>query len=445
MLPLIDQLQPKRVLIALDADFRTNVAVAAALRGLMTSLSASRGVAVETWPLDHGQGIDDLLAAGRSPIIVEGDDLAILLAELPATATAVASQNDRVEITVGTDEHRVNDDAVAALAGEEELFARAGLLMRMVGEDAVQDGIVRPRGAKRICVLLRQTLREFMTRRIQFVETKIGHDGDLHQKPVHPPGWCVSADHARGAWPGVRPLRAIVTCPAFRADGSILSTNGYDPLTGRFLSSVFELPPIPAKPTRDDAVRAADALLNVTVDFPFARAEHRAAWLAFVLTPLARHAFCGPSPLFPIDANTRGSGKSLLAHLGGIIATGRTLACMANPKDDEECRPRRQHGSQNVRIRSAVLPGGISTPAQFRESVRHGRNQSRDQEEPGSVPRGEPGRCREGSRRLSGCSVATDLRAVAIRRTAVSVRALLSEVGRRQLGCQHSSRPVSKD
>jgi hypothetical protein len=131
-----------------------------------------------------------------------------------------------------------------------------------------------------------------------------------------------------------------VTCPALRADGSVLSTNGYDPLTGLFLSSAIELPPIPERPTRDDAVRAADVLLNVTVDFPFARPEHRSAWLAFVLTPLARHAFSGPSPLFLIDANTRGSGKSLLADVGGIIATGTTLARMSNPNDDEECRKR---------------------------------------------------------------------------------------------------------
>ena len=340
VLPLIDQLQPKRVLIALDADFRTNVAVAAALRGLVASLSESRDVAVETWPLDDGKGIDDLLAAGRSPTVVEGEDVEALLAELPASSAAVAAQSSRVEILVGTDEHRVNDEAVAVLAGDEDLFARVGMLTRIVGEDAVHDGIVRPNGAKRIRLLLPQSLRESMTRRIQFIEMRNGPDGEPYPKQAHPPGWCVSAVHARGAWPGMRPLRAIVTCPALRSDGSILSANGYDPTTGLFLASAIELPPIPAQPTRDDAMRAADVLLSVTVDFPFAKPEHRAGWLAFVLTPLARHAFSGPSPLFLIDANTRGSGKSLLADVGGIIATGTTLARMSNPRDDEECRKR---------------------------------------------------------------------------------------------------------
>ena len=343
VLPLIDQLQPKRVLIAMDADFRTNVAVAGALLGLVTTLSESHDVAVETWPPDDGKGIDDLLAAGRSPILVEGDDVAALLAGLPASAKAVAAQNGvhgRIEIIVGTDEHRVNDEAVAVLAGDDDLFARVGMLTRIVGEDAVHDGIVRPNGAKRIRVLQPQSLREAMTRRIQFIEMRATPNGDITPKQAHPPGWCVSAVHARGEWLGVRPLRAIVTCPALRSDGSILSTNGYDPTTGLFLASAIDLPPIPAQPTRDDAIRAAAMILDVVVDFPFAKPEHRAAWLAFVLTPLARHAFSGPSPLFLIDANTRGSGKSLLADVGGIIATGTTLARMSNPRDDEECRKR---------------------------------------------------------------------------------------------------------
>ena len=61
-------------------------------------------------------------------------------------------------------------------------------------------GVVRPNGAKRIRVLLPQSLRESMTRRIQFIEMRNGPDGEPYQKPVHPPGWCVSAVHARGAW-----------------------------------------------------------------------------------------------------------------------------------------------------------------------------------------------------------------------------------------------------
>ena len=46
-------------------------------------------------------------------------------------------------------------------------------------------------------------------------------------------------------------------------------------------------------------------------DFPFAADMHRAAWLAALLTPLARPAFDGPAPLFLVDANVRAAGKGL--------------------------------------------------------------------------------------------------------------------------------------
>lgn len=339
VLPLIERLQPKRLRIALDADYRTNVAVATALQGLMT-MCCSYEVAVETWPLDAGKGIDDVLASGHVSTLVQGADLQSLLADLPVSASNCKYPAGRAEIIVTTEEHRVNDAAITAIAGDEKLFVRAGMLVRIVDADTVQDGIFRQDGTERISAVAPQSLRELMTRRIEFVEERMNPQGDILVKPVHPPWWCVSAVHARGTWSGIRPLRSIVACPVLRPDGSIISTNGYDPITGLYLSTAIELPPIPARPNRDDAIRACDVLLEVIDEFPFATPEHRAAWLTFALTMLARYAFCGPSPLFLIDANTRGSGKSLLADLVGVIATGTTMSRMSNPKDDDECRKR---------------------------------------------------------------------------------------------------------
>jgi hypothetical protein len=44
-------------------------------------------------------------------------------------------------------------------------------------------------------------------------------------------------------------------------------------------------------------------------DSPFKTEALRAAWLAGVLTPIARFAFRVPAPLFLMDANVRGAGK----------------------------------------------------------------------------------------------------------------------------------------
>ena len=64
------------------------------------------------------------------------------------------------------------------------------------------------------------------------------------------------------------------------------------------------------------------------------------AWLAGLLTPLARHAIDGPCPLFLNDANVAGSGKSKLVNILSIVATGRKAARMAFIDKDEEMEKR---------------------------------------------------------------------------------------------------------
>jgi hypothetical protein len=339
-LPLVEKLQPIRILVSMDADFRTNPAVASAVRGLVTSLSESYEVAVETWEAADGKGIDDLLSSGGVAKIVEGADLDALLAELPASSKFSDSSKDRIQIKIDCFEQRVNDEVIGAMASDENLFSRSGQLVRIVREDSVQDGIVGPSELKRIRSLEAPTLRELMTKRICFRQNKVCPNGEIVEVDAHPPGWCVGAVLARGVWPGIRPLLGIVTTPILRPDGSIVSTNGYDPLTGLYLSTDLELPPFPAVFTHADAVRAAEKLLDLVCDFPFSTPEHRSAWLAFLLTASARTAFSGPAPLFLIDANIRGSGKSMLSDVVGFIAMGTTLPRMSNPKDDEECRKR---------------------------------------------------------------------------------------------------------
>ncbi len=88
----------------------------------------------------------------------------------------------------------------------------------------------------------------------------------------------------------------------------------------------------------DDADAAMERLLEVVCDFPFETPEHRAAWLASLLTPLARFAFSGPSPLFLIDANVRGAGKGLLAQTIGRIVLGREMPVSSYAHDSDEMR-----------------------------------------------------------------------------------------------------------
>ena len=107
-------------------------------------------------------------------------------------------------------------------------------------------------------------------------------------------------------------------------------------------------PPICERPSLDDAIAARDALLEAVEDFPFERQVHKAAWLAALLTPLARFAFTGPSPLFLVDANVRAAGKGLSLDTISRIVTGERFTIATYTNDEDELRKR---------ITSLVLAG----------------------------------------------------------------------------------------
>lgn len=132
-------------------------------------------------------------------------------------------------------------------------------------------------------------------------------------------------------------LEGVVSSPQFLRDGSALFTPGFDARSGVYLEGGADFRPIPQRPTHEDAIAARDELLEVIVDFPLREVE-RSAWLALVLTVAARHAIDGPVPLFGIDANTRGSGKTLAADSVGVIHTGRALPRSSLSPDGEEAR-----------------------------------------------------------------------------------------------------------
>jgi hypothetical protein len=69
-LPVLQALRPQRVLLAFDADWRTNPHVAQALgQAAFALVTAGYEVQVEVWEPTLGKGIDDLLTAGHTPAV----------------------------------------------------------------------------------------------------------------------------------------------------------------------------------------------------------------------------------------------------------------------------------------------------------------------------------------------------------------------------------------
>lgn len=155
-----------------------------------------------------------------------------------------------------------------------------------------------------------------------------------------PPDWLAKAIVVQPSLP-FRPITAITRCPTLRPDGSLLAERGYDVATKLFVDLPEGLEvDVPDEPTIDDADAAVEVLLDIVHDFPFEATHHRSAWLAALLTLVARPAIDGCCPLFLFTASTPGSGKGLLADLIALIALGDDLPKQSFSKNDDEFRKR---------------------------------------------------------------------------------------------------------
>lgn len=240
-----------------------------------------------------------------------------------------ATGDERPSIVISTDERRIANRAIEVLASRDDLWQRGGLLSLVITVPTEDGPLLR------IAPAPSSQIRSMMSDCIAW------HKQDKHGEltVAHPPDWCVRDVHERSEWPHVRRLLAVTETPQLRADGSILDKPGYDAASGIVLRPSARYVLI-GDPDRDAANRAALQLLTVVKDFPFRSEPHALSWLAGVLTPLARNAFQGPVPMIVFDANTRGSGKSLLADITAAIVTGRPMARMSQAKDEDEERKR---------------------------------------------------------------------------------------------------------
>lgn len=263
------------------------------------------------------------------------------LAALPSTPAIPAdlppSKDGKPKVVIGVDEHRVIDEAVAALASDDHVFRRGTMLVTIVRDTEKPKGIKRPENSPRISAIPLPIIRERLTANMRWIQLK-EVEGVMEEFPAHPPMWAVNAVNARGQWKEIRRLEGVVESPVIRYDGSVLSEPGYDPITGLYYAPNCEMDPLGESLSIEDAKQAVETLKEVVVDFPFDKESHRSAWFASVLTPFARFAYEGPTPLFLVEANTPGTGKGLLCDTISHLTLGREMSRMSYPSDDDEMR-----------------------------------------------------------------------------------------------------------
>lgn len=283
---------------------------------------AARGVAVRSWA-----------KAVRAAREAWGADV--------DRAPETPRDDPRPIVVVTTEEHETNDAAGDALASCEGIYQRGAMLVDIVRDAAPPSacrGLVRAPGAPRIRDLPAALLRDMLTRVARWKEWRTDPKTKTRAlAAAHPPEWAVRALHQRGTWDGIPELAGVIEWPLVRPNGEILTSSGYDPTSGILYapSPGADVAPFLEAPTQAAAVQAAGVLLAVVEDFPFATEIDRSAWLASLLTPLARHAFDGPAPLFAVSANIRGAGKTRLVRIASEIISGREPNLFGQLSGDE--------------------------------------------------------------------------------------------------------------
>jgi hypothetical protein len=245
------------------------------------------------------------------------------------------------------------------------MFQRAGQLVQVVDNDegSGDTSYRRRASAAMIAAVSVEQVQRLMSRHVRFVDTAIaggeGTDSTGGQDAADGPQKGGSPKKRRkvvqksapkhlaqlftkcGRWTNIPKLNGLMARPFMRSDGAIVTQPGHDPLTGYLLLD-HGMPPVvvPETPTAEDVARAVALLSGLVSDFPFAGPEHFSAWLATLLTVVARPAIDGPVPMLWVDANRRGTGKSKLGRLIGIITAGGKPTELSWTSDEKEMESR---------------------------------------------------------------------------------------------------------
>jgi len=228
----------------------------------------------------------------------------------------------------------ITDSLPARIREQSKVYVRAGQLVHVVPSEDPSAG-----GRLGIHEIPPAIIRERITQACQLQTEGTAPQGNTVIKPVRPPKWLIDAIAYRGHYGGlIRSLIGIIQSTTLRADGTIIQKAGYDSASGLIYSPNAEYPPIAENPSKEDAYRSASEILDCIADFPLVGDSDRSAWLSLVLSMVARSCIDGCTPMFAIDANCRGAGKSMLIDVASIITYGYHAGRKTFTDDDTELR-----------------------------------------------------------------------------------------------------------
>jgi hypothetical protein len=252
--------------------------------------------------------------------------------------STIADQVERVLI-----EHKV------------EFFQRSGELVRPISVR-----LPAAHGAKTTAIHLREVnsvfARDMMSRLINFFR----YDARANEwKPAVAPLAIAATMIERKAEWKFRNVIGVISTPTMRPDGSLLITCGHDATTDLLLLDPPDMPPIPDKPTRADAVAALNRLKDLFAEFPYVDSVSSSVALSGVISAVARGAFLN-APMHACSATDAGSGKSYQNDVIAMIAIGDKMPVMSTGANEEETEKRL--ASAMLAGQSLISLDNVSTP-----------------------------------------------------------------------------------
>lgn len=217
---------------------------------------------------------------------------------------------------------RVVDESIEMLSTHPDIYVDSvGDLVTVKGTaivDIEADGL-RSLAAERVDYVMRKKDKS----------KKKGEEGEYYDVVVDPPTNVMKGVLARGKYPGFKGLREVLATPVMTPSGTIVNEPSYAPEIEAAVVVGTTIERIPS------AQEGLAILRDLISELSFSTDADESVALAAILTPVVRTAIKGPVPMVIIESNTPGGGKSMLADVASIIATGRNAGMMPPTRDEE--------------------------------------------------------------------------------------------------------------
>ncbi len=285
--------------------------------------------------------------------------------ERPANEAQPAPANNRPVIKMVTGEHSdiVNLTEKMLIDAGVPLYSRGESLVRPIIREVDASHGRRTKVAQ-LAQLNGVYLRDLMCRHCEW--QKFDKRAGEWTRTLAPIAIANTLLARNGDW-NVPEIVGCISTPTLRPDGSLLTQQGFDPMTRLLLVEPPAMPPFPTAVSipdcfnglsqdadanfadhfkgladllrREDAKQALALLKTLLVEFPFVDKVSLAVALSGLITPVVRGAF-PVTPMHVARAAIAGSGKSYLWDISAAISIGQLMPVMAAGANEEELEKR---------------------------------------------------------------------------------------------------------